>query len=95
MKNLIQFTVHKWHNEPSLEEEIEYPFIVYEQCTNFPFIHFVYALSEEDALSKVYDSEVDSYTEANEEGPILSAEMINIDQIDIDFYHKISHTNAH
>lgn len=92
MKNLRNFNVHKWHNEPELEYDGESPYLIYEQCTNFPFLHFIYAFSEDEALMKVYESEADSYTEVDEEGPLLSAEMVIIDEEDIIWYNKLNHT---
>ena len=90
MKNLRNFTVHKWHNEPDLKD-VYYPYIVYEQCTNFPFIHFITASSEDEALSTVYEAEADSYTEVDEDGPILSVEIILIDEDDVSWYQKLNH----
>ena len=92
MKNLRNFNVHKWHNEPNLED-VYYPYIVFEQCTNFPFIHFITASSEDEALSTVYEAEADSYTEVDEDGPILSAEMVLVDEDDIEWYKRLNHLN--
>lgn len=92
MKNLRNFNIHKWHNEPNLED-VYYPFIVFEQCTNFPFVHFIYASNEDDALMEVYESESDSYTEVDEDGPILSAEMVLVDEDDIEWYKRLNHEN--
>ena len=94
MKNLKDFTVHEWHDVPTMEiyDYEESAWIVYEQCTNYPIVHYVHAWKEDEALNKVYTFIEESDDYKPWDTILVSAEMILLTDEDIEeWFRKINH----
>lgn len=82
----LESAVHKFHDTPTTEiyDNNESAFIVYEEFSNYPFLHYVHASTKDEALCRVYNS-------LELEDIILEIEMINITPECVEWYHKINH----
>lgn len=90
MKNLRNSeSVHIWHSEPSTEDVYE-AFLVYEQVSNFPCVHFITAPSLDEAIQDVYVKIAEE--EGNYDDIVLSGvELAPIDQLDVEYFKKLNH----
>ena len=92
MKNLREFSIHRFHNEPNLDD-VYLSFVVFEYVSNHPFNHYISAANADDALAEVYEKIYDEYAldDDKEDGIQLSVELISLDEEDITWFKRLNH----